>query len=284
MSFSPWIKLEYTTPDKPEVIAMAARLRIRDSDAIVGKLLRLWIWADQNSIDGHEIAITREFIDRLTNCRGFAAALEAVGWLIEDAGLLTFPRFDRHNGDSSKKRAYETRKKHGQRSRDKRDSEGDKKTDGTGDKCPAPTGTNVPPPKGTNRGTKPGPEEEEELESTTTTTAREAERLIAACPRPSLDRPAIEAAADCLRRHGPTFGFERILAGVSAVTEAVAEWPADERLAYLPTAANFFRDDLWRRHPDEWKSRREPRKRLTAANGKPALTDEERAARLGGRA
>ena len=280
MSFSPWIKLEYTTPDKPEVIAMAARLKVRDSDAIVGKLLRLWIWADQNSIDGHEIAITREFIDRLTNCRGFAGALESVGWLVEAAGLLTFPRFDRHNGDSSKKRAYETRKKHGQRSRDKRDIE----AGAGGDKCPAHTGTNVPPPKGTNRGTKPGPEEEEEEEGTTTTTAREAESLLAACPRPSLDRPALEAAADCLRRHGPTFGFERILAGVQAVTAAVADWPADERLAYLPTAANFFRDDLWRRHPEEWKSRREPRKRLTAANGKPTLTDDERAARLGGRA
>jgi hypothetical protein len=278
MSFSPWIKLEYTTPDKPEVIAMGARLRIRDSDAIVGKLLRLWIWADQNSIDGHEIAITREFIDRLTNCRGFAAALESVGWLIDREGLLTFPRFDRHNGDSAKKRAYETRKKHGQRSRDKRDGGGDPK----GDKCPAPTGTNVPPAKGTSRGTKPGPEEEEEEESTTTT-AREAESLLAACPRPSHDRPALEAAADCLRRHRPAFGFDKILAAVREVTAAVKDWPDDERLAYLPTAANFFRDDLWRRHPEEWKSRRDPRKRLSA-NGKPSLTDDERAARLGGRA
>jgi hypothetical protein len=150
-----------------------------------------------------------------------------------------------------------------------------------------PPGTNLGSDVGTDIGSKCESVKEgkgREGNENTTTTAREAEALLAACPRPSLDRPALEAAADCLRRHGPAFGFQRILAGVQAVTDAVADWPADERLAYLPTAANFFRDDLWRRHPDEWKSRREPRKRLTAANGKPALTDDERAARLGGRA
>lgn len=31
MSFAPWIKIETTLPDKPEVIAMAAMLKPRDT-------------------------------------------------------------------------------------------------------------------------------------------------------------------------------------------------------------------------------------------------------------
>jgi hypothetical protein len=121
----------------------------------------------------------------------------------------------------------------------------------------------------------------------TTTTAREVELLIAAYARPSHDREALEAAADCLRRHGPVFGFEKIRAAVATVTELVRDWPEDERVTYLPTAANFFRNDLWRRHSDEWRSRRDPKRRLAderRAGGKPALTDDERRKLLGGRA
>lgn len=128
--------------------------------------------------------------------------------------------------------------------------------------------------------------EGKEKESTTTT-AREVELLIAAYARPSHDRDAIEAAADCLRRHGPVFGFDKIRTAVATVTELVRDWPEDERVTYLPTAANFFRNDLWRRHPDEWRSRRDPKRRLAEEKrhgGKPALTDEERRDRLGGRA
>ena len=132
-----------------------------------------------------------------------------------------------------------------------------------------------------------GKEGKEKEGTTTTTTAREVELLIAAYARPSHDRDAVEAAADCLRRHGPTFGFEKIRAAVATVTELVRDWPEDERVTYLPTAANFFRGDLWRRHSDEWRSRRDPKRRLAEERrhgGKPALTDEERRERLGGRA
>jgi len=42
-----WIKLEHATPDKPEIWEMAGILGI-DPDAVLGKVLRAWIWADQN--------------------------------------------------------------------------------------------------------------------------------------------------------------------------------------------------------------------------------------------
>lgn len=104
-----WIKLECTTPDKPEIIRMAATLRI-DQDAVVGKLLRLWVWADQNSVNGEGVTITAAFIDRLTNRRGFAAAMRSTGWLVGDDGAMTFPKFERHNGITAKMRAESNRR------------------------------------------------------------------------------------------------------------------------------------------------------------------------------
>lgn len=105
-----WIKLEVTTPDKPEIVAMAARLRI-DQDAVVGKCFRIWAWADLNSVNGHALPITADFIDkRLTSQKGFAAAMRAVGWLEGEDGALTFPGFDRHNGATAKARAESARR------------------------------------------------------------------------------------------------------------------------------------------------------------------------------
>lgn len=104
-----WIKVEHTTPDKPEVVKLAGILGI-DQDAVVGKLLRLWIWADQQSVSGNAIAVTNSFLDRLVFCPGFAAGLVKVGWLNGREGLLSIPNFDRHNGQSAKNRANTNRR------------------------------------------------------------------------------------------------------------------------------------------------------------------------------
>lgn len=99
-----WIKIEHALPDKPECIQIAGRLSV-DQDAVAGKLLRLWIWADQQTIDGNAPGVTPAFIDRLTNCPGFSAALLDVGWLVDRNGRLQLPNFDRHNGQTAKQRA-----------------------------------------------------------------------------------------------------------------------------------------------------------------------------------
>lgn len=99
-----WIKFEHATPDKPEVIQMATALRI-DQDAVVGKLLRLWIWADQQTIDGNALSVTSSFVDRITFCPGFADVLRTVGWLEGRDGHLLIPNFERHNGQTAKQRA-----------------------------------------------------------------------------------------------------------------------------------------------------------------------------------
>lgn len=99
-----WIKVEHVTPDKPEIDLLANILRI-EHDAVVGKLLRLWIWADQQTVDGTALTITDTFLDRLTFCPGFATALRRVGWLKGRDGRLSLHNFDRHNGQSAKQRA-----------------------------------------------------------------------------------------------------------------------------------------------------------------------------------
>jgi hypothetical protein len=105
---SSWIKIEVITPDKPEVFQLAEILDI-DPDAALGKLVRLWAWADQQTIDGNAkcnaASVTKNAVDRITFIRGFADALIRVGWLAVEGETLIFPNFERHNGNSSKKRA-----------------------------------------------------------------------------------------------------------------------------------------------------------------------------------
>jgi len=81
-----------------------------DPDAIVGKLIRFWSWCDQQSVDGNAITVTQSFLDRITHQPGFSDALRKVGWLEVRSGSLQVPRFDRHNGHSSKARAESNRR------------------------------------------------------------------------------------------------------------------------------------------------------------------------------
>lgn len=104
-----WIKIEHSTPDKPEIYQLSELLGI-DPDAVVGKLVRLWVWADQQSVSGEDLAIAPHIIDRLTHQPGFSAALRKVDWLLARSGSLAIPHFDRHNGQSAKARAKTNRR------------------------------------------------------------------------------------------------------------------------------------------------------------------------------
>lgn len=108
MAFA-WIKIEDSTPDKPEVWKMAERLAI-DADAVLGKLVRIWIWADQQTLDGNAASVTRALLDRCAGVTGFADAMIAVGWLQATEGGVRFLHFERHNGETAKKRALTRRR------------------------------------------------------------------------------------------------------------------------------------------------------------------------------
>jgi len=99
-----WIKIESCTPDKPEIFAMADRLGISPEN-VLGGLVRFWVWADQQSVDGYAISVTKTILDRITSVHGMGDAMIHAGWLDDNDGVLSLPNFDRHNGKSAKARA-----------------------------------------------------------------------------------------------------------------------------------------------------------------------------------
>lgn len=110
-----WIKVEHVTADKPEIYRIAAALGVSPEDAF-GRCIRIWIWADQQSLDGHAVPVTFVTLDSIARRDGFAQAMLEVGWLeIDGAGAITFPNFDRHNGKTSKDRALATDRKRRER-------------------------------------------------------------------------------------------------------------------------------------------------------------------------
>jgi hypothetical protein len=104
-----WIKIEHWTQDKPEVFVMADSLGI-DPDAVLGKLVRIWVWADQQTIDGNAGSVTLSLLDRLSGVTGFAKAMLVAGWLRQVGDGVQFVNFDRHNGETAKKRALTARR------------------------------------------------------------------------------------------------------------------------------------------------------------------------------
>jgi len=99
-----WLKMRHDLPDDPAVITMSSQTGL-DEDAIVGRLHRLWSWADRQLSDGVALGVSTDWIDRLVHCDGFAAAMVQAGWLeVHDRGVC-FPKFDVHMGESAKLRA-----------------------------------------------------------------------------------------------------------------------------------------------------------------------------------
>lgn len=99
-----WIKFEIATPDKPEVWQIAEALSI-DPDAVVGKLLRVWSWFDQQTENGNAPSVSKLLLDRLVGVSGFCKVVIACGWMSDDGTILTLPNFDLHNGKTAKNRA-----------------------------------------------------------------------------------------------------------------------------------------------------------------------------------
>jgi hypothetical protein len=109
-----WIKMRTALADDPAVIAMADALDT-DEFSVVGRLHHLWSWADAQSRDGHAPGVTCRWINRYVRCDGFAEAMIKVSWLFASDDGITFPNFDRHNGETAKARGLATNRKQKQR-------------------------------------------------------------------------------------------------------------------------------------------------------------------------
>ena len=104
-----WIKMRVDLASDPAVIAVAIATDL-DEDHVVGKLHKLWSWADQQTENGDAPGVTEAWLDRHVGVSGFALAMLSVGWLTISSGGIAIPNFDTHNGESGKRRALTARR------------------------------------------------------------------------------------------------------------------------------------------------------------------------------
>ncbi len=97
--------MEVSTPDKPEVLALTAKMGWDDPDLTVGKLFRVWRWFDQQTTDGNAPGVTKALLDRIAGVTGFAEAMQFVGWLVVTDDGASLPNFGKHCGKTAKERA-----------------------------------------------------------------------------------------------------------------------------------------------------------------------------------
>ena len=111
-----WIKMDHSTSDKPEVWRMAALLNITP-EAVIGHLLRVWVWADQQSVNSNVDGSVDAYVDAplstvdaVARLPGVAQAMCNVGWLLVDNSRLIFPNLQAHISESAKIRALRNRR------------------------------------------------------------------------------------------------------------------------------------------------------------------------------
>jgi hypothetical protein len=100
---SPWIAMRYDLITDPAVIAISVACKL-PRPYVVGCLHEVWCWFDNNTTDG-TAAIPVDLIDELAQVKGFAAAMQAAGWLVITAKRMKIPHFSRHMSQCTKRRA-----------------------------------------------------------------------------------------------------------------------------------------------------------------------------------
>ena len=105
-----WIKMRADLFTHPKVVRISSALKA-DTLRTVGGLMSAWCLFDAHSEDGSLEGYTTDTLDAHLRWDGFAAAMIAVGWLVDNSGSLMLPRFDTHNGQSAKRRAQDADRK-----------------------------------------------------------------------------------------------------------------------------------------------------------------------------
>ena len=99
-----WIKIDSSLLAKPEVFHIA-ELTGMSRYEVVGRLISVWVWADEQSRDGNAASVTEAHLDELHGAQGFAHAMIEAGWLTVTKSGVSIPNFDRHISQSAKARA-----------------------------------------------------------------------------------------------------------------------------------------------------------------------------------
>ena len=99
-----WIKVDTTLVNKPKVVQISRILKKKREETL-GFLIKFWCLVDGLTEDGFLPGYDRVAVDDLVGLKGFAKALQVVDWLdFNDDGCVV-ARYDKHNGNSAKKRA-----------------------------------------------------------------------------------------------------------------------------------------------------------------------------------
>jgi hypothetical protein len=139
------MKVEHSTPEKPEVFGIAAALNINPDEAF-GICFRMWRWFDQHTENGNARSVTPALLDRHLGVAGFTAACVSVGWLvISDAGL-SLPHFDRHNGQTAKARGLTYNRVKAHRQKEKRDCNAESVSNSLPENREQSKSIDIPPP------------------------------------------------------------------------------------------------------------------------------------------
>lgn len=116
MAAIPWIKVEHNTPEKDEVRSISRATGL-DRDAVLGKLIRVWVWFDMHTTDGVAARLVDADVDDIAGFAGFSKAMRDAEWIdTPEGGGLRAVEFDKHNGCTAKQRAMGRAKKDNQRS------------------------------------------------------------------------------------------------------------------------------------------------------------------------
>lgn len=105
-----WIKMRADLFTHPKVVRISSALKA-DTLRTVGGLMSVWCLFDAHSEDGQLDGYSFEVVDQLLRWDGFSQAMSVVGWLEKTPTGLALPRFDAHNGQSSKRRAQDADRK-----------------------------------------------------------------------------------------------------------------------------------------------------------------------------
>ena len=105
-----WIEWEKGLPCKPEMFRIARAMKVHPLHA-AGACMLVWGWADDNTIDGNVLGICPGDLSDATGVPGIAEAMVDVGWLIDTGDGITFPNWERHNGEPAKRRALDAMRK-----------------------------------------------------------------------------------------------------------------------------------------------------------------------------
>lgn len=101
-----WIKLDKQLFHDPKIARIATALGVRRHEA-VGLVAHAWAYFDTHSTDGTIEFGTPDMVDQYVGRHGVAEAMASVGWLDWNDKHLVMPDFDKHMGQSAKRRAVD---------------------------------------------------------------------------------------------------------------------------------------------------------------------------------